>query len=32
LLPGPETAVRGCQVPCAPIQKYHTKPICYGEC
>ena len=26
-LPGPETAVFGCQAPCAPIQKRHRKPI-----
>ena len=26
-LPGPDTAVLGWQVPCAPVQKCHTKPI-----
>jgi hypothetical protein len=29
--PEPETAVVGCQAPCAPIQKRHTKSIYCGE-
>jgi hypothetical protein len=30
-LPGPETAVFGCQAPCAPIQTRHTDPSYYGK-
>ena len=30
-LPGPETAVFGCQAPCAPIQNPHTNPILRRE-
>ena len=30
-LPGPETDVLGCCMPCAPIQKRRTKPICDGK-
>jgi hypothetical protein len=30
-LPGPETAVFGCEAPCVPIQKRHTKSIYYEK-